>query len=74
MTITCSLAPELVDQLALPEEHDVLGVLDCLFDFGREVVAGLPLLDLVDLAEGPASQSLNHLVSLVEYLLTLFHI
>ena len=67
------LASELVDELALPEKHDVLCIFDSLLDLGSQEVARLSLLDLVDLSEGATSQLLNDLVPLVKNLLSFFH-
>ena len=67
------LAPQLVDQLRLPEKHNVLGVLHSLFNFSSEEVSRLPLLYLIDLSEGTTSKLLDNFVALVEYLLSFFH-
>jgi len=52
---------QLVDELALPEEHDVLLVLGCFFDLGGIELASLLLLDLEDLSEGSTAESLDDL-------------
>ena len=67
------LTSELVNQLGLPKEHDVLGVLNCLFDLGSEEISSLSLLDFVDLSEGATSELLHYFVSLIEVFLTLVH-
>ena len=67
------LSSELVDEFGLPEEHNVLGVLNCLLNLGCEEVASLFFLHLVDISEGSTAQLLDNLVSLVENLLALVH-
>jgi len=70
----CCFSSQFVDEFGLPEEHDVLLVLDCLLHLSSEVVACLLLLDLVDLSEGSSAQALDDLVPFVQNFLTLFHV
>ena len=66
-------ASQFMDQLTLPEKHNVLLVLDGLLNLGGKEVSSLLLFDLVDLSEGSSSEPLDDLVSFVENLLSLFH-
>jgi len=68
-----SLPSELVDELGLPEKHDVLLVFDSLLNLSGEEVSCLLLLHLVDFSKRSATQSLNDLISLVKDLLAFFH-
>ena len=59
------LASEFVDELGLPEEHDMLLVFDCLLDLGSQEVTCLLFLDLVDITESSSTEFLDDFVSLV---------
>ena len=67
------LAAQLVDEFGLPEEHDMLLVLDGLLNLGSEEITGLPLFNFVELTEGTATKLLDDLVALVENLLSFLH-
>ena len=69
----CGLSTQLVDELGLPEKHDMLLVLHGLLYLRGEEVAGFALFDLVQLAEGTTAKFLDDLVPLVENLLSFFH-
>lgn len=50
---------QLVDELALPKQHDVLLVLRCFLNLGRVELSSLLLLDFEDLTEGAATKFLH---------------
>lgn len=54
-----------MDQFGLPEQHDVLLVLDSLLNLGSEEVSSLLLLNLVNFTESSISDSFNDLVALI---------
>jgi len=60
---------ELVDQLALPEQHNVLLMLHSFLNLSGEVLSCFLFLDLVDFPKGATSQLLNDLVPLFQDLL-----
>lgn len=69
----CRFSSEFVNQLGLPEEHYMLGVLHGFLHLGSQEVSSLPLLDFVDISEGTTSKFLDDLIPLVENLLAFFH-
>ena len=52
----CGLSSEFVDEFGLPEEHDMLGILDSLLNFCGKEVASLPLLHLIDVSKGASAK------------------
>jgi len=69
----CRFSSEFVNQLGLPEEHYMLGILHGFLHLGSQEVSSLPLLDFVDISEGTTSKFLDDLIPLVENLLAFFH-
>ena len=67
------LASQLVDQLRLPEKHNMLRVFHSLFNFSSEEITCLSLLYLIDFSEGTTSKFFNNFVALVKNLLSFFH-
>ena len=62
-----------MNELRLPEKHNMLLVLDGFLDLRGKEVTRLALLDLEKLTESTTAESLNDLIPLVEDLLTFFH-
>ena len=60
-----SFASQLVNELTLPEKHDVLLIFDCLFDFGSQIVTSLLFLDLVDISKSTSTEFFYDLVPLI---------
>ena len=67
------LAPQLVDQLGLPEKHNVLRIFHSLFYFSCKEITCLSLLYFIDFTEGTTSKFFNNFVALVKNLLSFFH-
>jgi len=67
------LASQLMDQLRLPEKHNMLRVFDSLFYFCSEEIASLSFLYLIYLSEGTTSKFFNDFVALVKNLLSFIH-
>jgi len=64
-------ASQLVNQFALPEEHRVLLVFDCFFNFRCVELPCFLLLNLEDLSECATSEFLDDFESLLEYFLAI---
>jgi len=64
-------AAQLMNELALPEEHNVALHADCFFNFGGEHLASFALFNLVKFTEGTATNLLDNTVALVKDFLTL---
>jgi hypothetical protein len=68
------LAPQLVNKLGLPEQHNVLCILDSLLNFGGQEVSGLSFLYFVQFAKRTSSEFFDNFVPLVKNFLTFFHL
>lgn len=67
------LPSQLVDQLRLPEKHNMLRVFDSLLNFSCQEITCLSLLYFIDFTEGTTSKFFNNFVALVKNLLSFFH-
>eukprot|EP00354_Favella_ehrenbergii_P009733 CAMPEP_0170457668 /NCGR_PEP_ID=MMETSP0123-20130129/4882_1 /TAXON_ID=182087 /ORGANISM="Favella ehrenbergii, Strain Fehren 1" /LENGTH=131 /DNA_ID=CAMNT_0010721535 /DNA_START=1570 /DNA_END=1965 /DNA_ORIENTATION=- len=60
------LATQLVNQLTLPEKHNVALSFYRFFHFGGQVFSSLPFLDFVDFTESTATELLDDSVALLQ--------
>lgn len=68
------LSSHFMNQLGFPEKHNMLGILDSLFDLSRQDITSLSLLNFINFTEGATAQLLDNFVPLIKYLLPFLHI